>query len=201
MLAENYYHIYNRTNGSERLFRSNENYHYFLRQFKKYIAKIADVYAYCLIPNHFHFIVKIKSKEDLELFFCEKLSKGSKPLENLIILQFSHFFNSYTQAYNKMYKRKGSLFSPNFKKKIISDNIYLQQAILYVHLNPIKHKLTNNFVDFPHSSYLSILSNKSTLIKRKEVISLFDDEDNFIFVHKEQQVKTELIAEIINEDI
>ena len=145
-------------------------------------------------------MVRIKPEEELKIFFKEKLSKGFKPLESLITLQFSHFFNSYTQAFNKMHKRKGSLFAPNFKKKIITDKIYLQQVILYVHLNPVKHGLTKNFAAYLYSSYASILSTKPTLIKREEVIFLFDDEDNFIFVHEEQKVKTELINEIIDID-
>jgi len=218
MLPDNFYHIYNRTNGKEKLFLVADNYYYFLRQLKKYISPIADFYAYCLILNHFHFVIKIKSEEELELFFEEKLknrnenlSKGFEPsneqdlqgfqnLGGLISQQFSNFFNSYSKAFNKMHNRKGSLFAPNFKKKLITDKTYLQQVILYVHLNPVKHQLSLDFSDYPYSSYESILSEQPTLIKRKEVLSLFDDEDNFKFVHHEQKVKTALIAEIIKED-
>ena len=200
MNSDNFYHIYNRANGKEKLFIVDDNYNYFLRQFEKYISPIADLYAYCLIPNHFHFVVKVKKEEQLNLFLKTKLSKGFKPLESLVILQFSHFFNSYTQAFNKMHHRKGSLFSPNFKKKIITDNIYLQQIILYVHLNPIKHRIYKKFYAYPYSSYKRILSKKDTIIKSEEVIALFDDEENFKFVHHEQKVKTELINEIIKGD-
>jgi len=206
-----FYHIYNRANGSEQLFRNKDNYLYFLLQFKKYIAPIADVYAYCLIPNHFHFVIKIKSEEELNVFFTEKLSKDSKLLKEgdlqgfqnlggLISQQFSNFFNSYSKAFNKMHNRKGSLFSPNFKKKIITDKEYLQQVVLYVHLNPVKHHVDNDFKNYTYSSYLSVLSDKVTLIKRKEIVELFDDMNNFKFVHQEQKVKTELINEIIKED-
>lgn len=211
MLADNFYHTYNRANGNEKLFLTEDNYYYFLKQFTKYITPIANIYAYCLIPNHFHFVVKIKPEEKLKSFFKDKLSKGSKAsnekdlqgfqnLGGLISQQFSNFFNSYSKAFNKMYNRTGSLFVPNFKKKIITDEIYLQQVILYVHLNPIKHKVSKAFSNYPYSSYSSILSNKLILIKRNEVISLFDDEDNFKFVHEEQKIKTALITEIIKED-
>ena len=216
MLPDNFYHIYNRANGKEKLFLVADNYHYFLNQLKKYISPIADFYAYCLIPNHFHFVIKIKSEEELELFFEEKLKnkklskgiespkeqdlQGFQNLGGLISQQFSNFFNSYSKAFNKMHNRKGSLFAPNFKKKLITDKTYLQQVILYVHLNPVKHQLSLDFSDYPYSSYVGILSEQPTLIKRKEVMSLFDDIDNFKFVHHEQKLKTALIAEIIRED-
>ncbi|NQX97980.1 MAG: hypothetical protein HRT73_08890 [Flavobacteriales bacterium] len=200
MQADNFYHIYNRANGSEKLFVEEENYRYFLQQFKKYIAPIAHVYAYCLIPNHFHFVIKIKEEKVLNNYFEEKLSKSSKPLESLLSLQFSHFFNSYTQAFNKKHNRKGSLFSSNFKRKEITAKEYLQQVIVYVHLNPVKHQLTSNFDEFPYTSYKSILSNKPTLLDRKAVIELFDDLENFRYVHQEQKIKTDLINDLILED-
>ena len=201
MQAGNFYHIYNRANGKERLFMGEDNYLYFLQQFKKYISPIADIYAYCLIPNHFHFVILIKSEKELNVFFAEKLSKGSKPLESLLSLQFSHCFNSYTQAFNKKHKRKGSLFSPNYKRKLITEKEYLQQVILYVHLNPVKHQLEKDFTNYKYSSYQSMISEKPTLIKRNEVIELFDDIENFKFVHQEQKVKTTLINEIVELDI
>ena len=125
--AGTYYHIYNRANGSENLFREPENYRYFLQQWNKYITPVASTIAYCLMPNHFHFLIIIKEEKELEDFFNKKLSKGSQPLESFIekefnrhiSLQFSHLFNAYAQAFNKMFQRKGSLFMSNFKKKKI----------------------------------------------------------------------------------
>jgi putative transposase len=206
MNPDHFYHIYNRANGKEQLFITEDNYGYFLRQFKKYISPIAAVYAYCLIPNHFHFVLRIKKEEQLKLFFKSKLKNknknqtGLEDLSGLISKQFSNFFNSYAKAFNKRNSRTGNLFQRPFKKKIITDNIYLQQVILYVHLNPVKHKVDLNFFTYPYSSYFSILSSKPTLIKREAVISLFDDKDNFKFVHHEQKIKTALINEIIKED-
>ena len=60
-----FYHIYNRANGNELIFLKNENYRFFLQQYKKYILPIADTFCYCLMPNHFHFLVRIKSQEQL----------------------------------------------------------------------------------------------------------------------------------------
>ncbi|MCF6359136.1 MAG: transposase [Cyclobacteriaceae bacterium] len=66
MDVNTYYHIYNRANGNENLFRSDENYEYFLKKWGEYISDIADTYAYCLMPNHFHFLIKTKTEIELK---------------------------------------------------------------------------------------------------------------------------------------
>lgn len=55
-----YYHIFNRGNGGEKLFREDRNYPYFLGLCAKYVEPVTETYAYCLMPNHFHFLVRIK---------------------------------------------------------------------------------------------------------------------------------------------
>ena len=63
------YHIFNRANGNEKIFLSSENYRFFLEKFKLHIQPIADTYCYCLLPNHFHFLIRIKSEEELQKIF------------------------------------------------------------------------------------------------------------------------------------
>ena len=74
MEADKYYHIFNRTNNKEFLFKEEENYRFFLEQVKKYIVPIADIFSYCLMPNHFHFVLRIKGDNKLNIF-VEKRSK------------------------------------------------------------------------------------------------------------------------------
>ena len=62
-----FFHVFNRANGSELLFSSQENYQYFLKRYKHFIPSIAETYCYCLMPNHFHFLIKIKSEEELKM--------------------------------------------------------------------------------------------------------------------------------------
>lgn len=50
------YHLYNHANGSMSLFLKPGNYQYFMDKYKHYVHKYVDTYAYCLMPNHFHFI-------------------------------------------------------------------------------------------------------------------------------------------------
>jgi REP element-mobilizing transposase RayT len=64
-----FHHIYNHANGNENLFKRDENYHYFLKKFKQYIFPIADTFAYCLMPNHIHFLVRIKEEDALSESF------------------------------------------------------------------------------------------------------------------------------------
>ena len=55
------FHVYNRTNNKEILFKTEENRLYFLKQFAKYLSPFLDTFCWNLLPNHFHFLVQIKS--------------------------------------------------------------------------------------------------------------------------------------------
>lgn len=178
-----FYHIYNRGNNSEKIFFSEENYAYFLKLLTKYIFPVADIYAYCLLNNHFHILVRIKEKNEIEINKL-KFSTVEKPKEVSASRQFSHFLNAYSQAVNKKYARTGSLFEKRFERKRISDNHYLRQVILYINTNPLKHNLVEKPEDYKWSSYNSHISNAKTKLKRKEVIELFDDVENFVLFHK-----------------
>ena len=178
-----FYHIYNRGNNSEKIFFSEENYAYFLKLLTKYIFPVADIYAYCLLNNHFHILVRIKEKNEIEINKL-KFSTVEKPKEVSASRQFSHFLNAYSQAVNKKYARTGSLFEKRFERKRISDNHYLRQVILYINTNPLKHNLVEKSEDYKWSSYNSHISNAKTKLKRKEVIELFDDVENFVLCHK-----------------
>ena len=178
-----FYHIYNRGNNSEKIFFSEENYAYFLKLLTKYIFPVADIYAYCLLNNHFHILVRIKEKNEIEINKL-KFSTVEKPKEVSASRQFSHFLNAYSQAVNKKYARTGSLFEKRFERKRISDNHYLRQVILYINTNPLKHNLVEKPKDYKWSSYNSHISNAKTKLKRKEVIELFDDVENFVWSHK-----------------
>ncbi len=61
-----YYHIFNRGNNRENIFKEERNYRYFLKLYAKYIEPVADTFAYCLLPNHFHLLVRTKTVEELQ---------------------------------------------------------------------------------------------------------------------------------------
>lgn len=177
-----FYHIYNRGNNGGNVFLQEINYYYFLKLLRKYIVPVADVYAYCLMENHFHFLFKIKNFEEVN-FKDLKYSTVNKAKVVNFSSQFSHFLNAYSQAINKKYERSGSLFEKPFERKKIENEDYLKQVILYINCNPLKHKITDSLESFKWSSYKSHLSTQKTNIKRTEVIQLFDNLENFILCH------------------
>ncbi len=174
-----FYHICNHAVGNRDLFRDADNYEYFLSLYDQYISPIAETYAWVLMPNHFHLLVRIKSVEEyLHLTGFENLS-GVKPLHQ----HFSNFFNAYTKAHNKYYQTHGTLFERPFKRKLIDSDEYLRQAILYIHNNPVHHGFCEHPVEYPWNSYLTCISIKPTKLHRDEVIEWFDGKANFKSMH------------------
>jgi len=66
--ADCYYHVYNRANGNEKMFLNEDNYRFFLKRYNYYISPIADTFVYCLLPNHFHFLIRVNSISNLTGF-------------------------------------------------------------------------------------------------------------------------------------
>jgi putative transposase len=185
-----YYHIYNRGNNREKLFYEPWNYTHFLNLYVKYIHPIADTYAYCLMGNHFHFLVRIKDPEAIDA-----VNPKNRPLWRY----FADFFNAYAKMVNLKYGRTGSLFQERYRRKKVYSEKYLIHLILYIHMNPVKHGISDRCDNYVYSSYQSILSNKNTKLKNKDIISLFDDKENFIFLHKKEP-DVKLISEFIEDD-
>ncbi len=104
---EGTYHIFSHGNGKEMIFRETSNYQYFLEKLEKYILPVADIYAYCLIPNHFHLLVRFKSFKGIEI-------EGE---HHFLMKNFSNCLNAYSKAFNKVYNRKGALFLNTVKRK------------------------------------------------------------------------------------
>ena len=182
------YHIYNHGNGDDLLFRDEENYRYFLQQYQKHIPPVADTLAWCLMPNHFHLLVKIKQLDELNLPGSTSTNlPGFKNLEGLnknTSKQFSNLFNGYTKAINKRYSRRGSLFIKNFNRKEITSEIYFQQVIAYIHLNPVKHGFVNKIKDWPWTSYQDYFINKKTFIHTNPALKCFGTMQHFMDYHE-----------------
>ena len=174
----NFYHVYNSGNNSEDIFIEERNYTLFIELFKKYLLQVADIYAYCMLKNHFHLLLKIKEQQEIA---DEKIRK--KPH-----LAFSYMFNSYAKKYNKTYNHKGSLFREHLKKEKINEEDYLIQAVCYIHLNPVKHGFTEK-LEYQHSSYNAMISENKTLLKREEVLQFFGGIESFINYHDLQKLK------------
>ena len=181
-----YYHIYNRGNNGIDLFYEIENYNHFLRLYEKYIDPIADTFAWCLMKNHFHILVYIKEIDEIDVTKLE-YSSTDKPKIISASKQFSNLFNAYTLAMNKRYKRTGSLFEKNFKRKVVTSENYFQKLIFYIHNNPVHHKFTEHIVEYPWTSYGTIISTKTTKLQRNRVLEFFADLENFKYYHTVDQ--------------
>jgi putative transposase len=182
MLPKKFYHIYNHANGKENLFQEAENYRFFLEKYDKYITPVAETFAYCLMPNHFHLVIRIKDQAEIKRSFIGL--KSQKTLQYRISKQFANFFSSYTQSFNRIYKRMGSLFNPNFKKKEIDEEDDLTALILYVHSNPVTHGFVKRMNDWPWSSYKSIMNNDSHRINSIKILNWFGGRSSFENAHK-----------------
>jgi len=181
-----YYHIYNRGNNRSLIFFRLENYSYFLNLVKKYITDIAEVHSYCLLPNHFHFLIKIKDEVEL----------NQKYIDNDLILHqpFANLFNAYTKAINKDQNRTGSLFQRNFKKVLINENIQLQNTIIYINTNSNHHGL-EDYKRYKFCSYQSLISNKLTAINKSLIELYFDDVINFKSVLEYKKETIEVLTD------
>ena len=192
LIPESTYHVFNHAVSTDNLFRSDENYRFFLRKYTHYIAPVAHTFAYCLLPNHFHFALRIKSENELAIYFksigkqLDKNRPKFQTLEKLVSLQFSHMFNSYTQALNKQFSRKGVLFRKPFRRLLIDSDSYFRDLIHYIHFNPVHHGFTNDLRTWKHSSFESFYSDKSSLLERDEVIGWFHDKANFYACHQKE---------------
>ena len=174
-----YYHIYNRGINSDILFKDNDNYNYFLKLYDTHIDPIAETFAWCLMKNHFHFLIRIKEVEEI------KTAIKIQPSQS-----FSNLFNAYTKAFNKKYNRHGALFERPFRRKWVNYDNYFQNLIVYIHNNPVHHNICEHPLEYAWSSYLSCISDKPTKLKRQEVIEIFDDVENFKYVHQLKSYST-----------
>jgi putative transposase len=132
--AGNYYHVYNRGNNRQLIFFERDNYIYFLRQLRTHlIHRGVDIIAYCLMPNHYHLLVDLKTEH------FSKLMQA--------------FTLSYAKAMNKRYKKVGSLFQGRFQAIHVDKDEYLLNMTRYIHLNPVEANLVEKAEDWEFSSY------------------------------------------------
>lgn len=172
-----YYHIYNRGNNREDLFREERNYRYFMSLYERHVAPIAETFAYCLLRNHFHFLVRIS--EPIALPTATLDSRLVKPSQT-----FSNCFNAYAKAINKAYGRTGSLFQDRFRRIEVTTETQFTRLVVYIHRNPQKHGFVADFRDWPWSSYHALTGTKATRLKRDAVLGWFGNQEGFHELHQ-----------------
>ncbi|MEP7146945.1 MAG: transposase [bacterium] len=157
--AGHLFHIYNRGNNKQEIFFKEENYFFFLRKVRKYIYPYCDILSYCLMQNHFHFLIHANSLT---------VSKNTKD-KNLLSEGFKQLLSSYSKAINVQENRTGSLFTQNTHCKIVDNNQnHALTCFLYIHQNPMKAGLVKKMEDWPFSSFRDYCSLRNGTICKKE---------------------------------
>jgi putative transposase len=186
-----FYHIYNRGINGCTVFTEADNYFCFLDLYQKYITPVANTYAWVLMRNHFHLLIKVKKENEIPFLPTLKGNLHKDSDENHLeetefnkkkynqTNQFSHLFNAYAKIFNKKYYRTGSLWEHPFRRIKIETLEQLLYLIYYIHHNPIHHGFCSHFLEYPWSSYLTMVSPKKTNLKRSEVLKWFNDINNF----------------------
>jgi REP element-mobilizing transposase RayT len=191
-----YYHCYNHAVGDEQLFREKENYSYFLDLYKKYVAPISMTYAYCLMPNHYHFLIRIASVEQLKSRYLELKPKAVIDWETMdwhrfITRQLGNFFNAYAKAINKRFSRRGALFEDDVKRPRIDTEAYFLTTLRYIHQNPIHHGFVDGLEDWDFTSYPAYLSTLKTGWYKTEVLNRFGSLQAFCEFHQDFRILPE----------
>ena len=196
ILPNQIYHIYNQGNNREKIFFIRENYLYFLRKIQVHIGPFADILAWCLMPNHFHLIVSIRSMTQID--------KENYPFD-LIYEEFNRLkftnslasmLRSYTRAINIQEKHTGAIFREQTKAICLGsfeneklkcnerfikgteqmpdfNDDYLQTCFNYIHLNPVKGNLAKQLIDWEFSSAREIWGiGNAKLVNKKMVEEL-----------------------------
>lgn len=207
-----YYHVYNRTNNKEQLFKEAYDYLDFKYKSKTFLNSYLTVVAFCLLGNHFHFLVKIKSSNSIRNNIKKEPGLGLTKnqlkylsitdeisLNELIIDQFRKLFISHSMKINNKYSRKGNLFSHGFKRVQVNESTYLKKLILYIHWNPVKHGIEVDIENYEWSSYYEMVKGEKILHNKKALIRIFGGKNKFL-KHHNQESEYKLISDLMLEE-
>jgi len=194
------YHIMLRGNERKNIFIDEEDKGKFIKiVFKKKADEAFKLYAYCIMDNHLHLVIK----------------EQKEPISRIV----KKITTSYAYYFNNKYKRVGHLFQDRYKSETIEDEPYLVSVIRYVHNNPEKAEITKKekYKWSSYSNYIDILNHHTEIPEIKEILELFSsdieralkefihysnkyEEKNFLEMKKiiESEINEENVEEYIN---
>jgi len=159
--TEGCYHVYNRGNNKQRIFFCREDYLHFLSLCHKYIAPRSEILAWCLMPNHFHFLLEVGTNG------LNPYRQGGNEMP-FLSNGFQLLQSSYAKMINKRDNRTGSLFQQKTKSKWMEDDIYILNAFWYTHYNPVEARLVKRMEEWEFSSYLDFCNARHTKLCKVE---------------------------------
>ena len=150
------YHVYNQGNNRQKIFFAEDDYNSFLNYVKILILPLAEIIAYCLMPNHFHFLLSAKEN-------CATMVQQGGILMNPLSNGFRKLLSGYCRVFNKRYSRSGSLFRQKTKAKCLTDELevadtfytskdYCYNCFRYIHQNPVVAALVTRVSEWKWSS-------------------------------------------------
>lgn len=178
-IAGHYYHVFNRGAGQAPIFFLPDNYLYCLTLLKKHSQALKiSIIAYCLMPNHYHFLLRPDNEESISRFIY------------LV-------FNSYVQAVNRQEGRHGTLFEGRFKHVHVDHDAYLLHVCRYIHANPVQAGIVKTINDWPYSNYLEwVGKRRGTLVDKTFVAEHFKTAEQYTnFVQEYLDGKAEIPKE------
>jgi len=197
-----FYHIYNRSSNDRNIFTNKWGYNFFLDKYQHYFSLYFDTYAYCLLPNHYHFLVKVKNEKEI-LPYLESMERtkainlylrGQDSINSLIEDQFRRFHSSYALKHNIKNRTRGQLFVNRHKRVVQDTTAKIEYLLCYIHHNPIHHNFHTNFTDWPYSSYLDYLNEDNRIIDVEAGLNIMGGFDRFLMIH--DQFKFEKFRDI-----
>lgn len=203
------YHLFNRGNDKRDLFIQPRDYKRFLKTFYYYQfqgpktkfsnfnkselttlrltpeKRLVEIYCYCMMPNHFHFLVKQLKDNGISIFM-------------------SQLSNSYTKYFNTKNRRVGSLLQGTFKSVLVENNEQFIHLSRYIHINPIVSGITNDLDSYLWSSYHEYTAGVESFCSIHPILDLFPSRkkyEQFLKDHIEYATTIELLKHQIIEDI
>jgi putative transposase len=197
LLAGEYYHIYNRGNNRQPIFYERSNYLFFLKRMREYLCDTLDIVAYCLMPTHYHLLVRIKPSTAQPFVLTSEASKPSQV--SLASRAMMRLAVSYTKAINKRFERVGALFQGPIGGKHLDRTEYLVHLSRYTHLNPLTASLVKRAEEWEFSSYRDYLGlRQGTLPSPDVVLSQFPSPEAYQqFVESYVAPEREVIGDLL----
>jgi len=159
------FHIFNRGIDKAKIFINVDDYDFFMLKYQQYVAPYVTTYAICLLPNHFHILLRVNPYRNENDSVSEHLRR---------------FFIVIAQRINKKTNRKGGLFCKSFKRLAVEDMNYLKRIVFYIHWNPEKHGIIRDYKLYAFSTYSHIVNNNNCLVDVKEVLYWFGGLESFL---------------------
>ena len=187
--SSNIYHVMIRGNGKETIFFSNEDYNKFCELLdQKVKEEKITLYAWCLMPNHVHLLVKEKDE----------------PLSNVL----GGMLSSFVMWYNTKYRRVGHLFQDRFRSRPVEDEIYFLRVMRYIHRNPFEANLCDRMEDYLFSSFSHYFRSEKykkddivlNLMKRDDLEKYHyekDDDCEFLNIDEDEKITDEKLIQMV----